>query len=240
MTWPKVGGGGSGGGSVVPTPGGSTTQVQYNNAGLIAGAAGLTYDNTTNTLTLAAGVQTASAPAVTVSQTWNNAAVVFIGKVNNFTSLASASNSIVERWTVNGADIAYFTRLGRAVFLGSVTNGADITAGTYLQAQTYVQCLGSTAYLTFGSASDVSLCRISAGVMGLGSGGASSTAGQLYAQTLRTQQVTVASLPSAATAGAGASSFVTDALAPTWNTAVVGGGTVKCKVVSDGSIWLAG
>jgi len=40
------GGGGSG------TPGGSDTQVQFNDAGAFGGDAGMTYDKTTNTLTI--------------------------------------------------------------------------------------------------------------------------------------------------------------------------------------------
>lgn len=52
--------------------------------------------------------------------------------------------------------------------------------------------------------------------------------------------VVVASLPAAATAGAGARSFVTDALTPTYGAAVTGGGAVKIPVYSDGSNWIVG
>jgi hypothetical protein len=51
---------------------------------------------------------------------------------------------------------------------------------------------------------------------------------------------TVATLPSAATAGAGARAFVSDALAPTILTTVAGGGAVKVPVYSDGANWLVG
>ena len=51
---------------------------------------------------------------------------------------------------------------------------------------------------------------------------------------------TVATLPSAVTAGAGARSFVTNALAPTFGTTVVGGGTVNTPVYSDGTNWKVG
>lgn len=50
----------------------------------------------------------------------------------------------------------------------------------------------------------------------------------------------VASLPSAATAGAGARSFVTDATATTFLSTVAGGGANKVPVVSDGTNWLIG
>lgn len=51
---------------------------------------------------------------------------------------------------------------------------------------------------------------------------------------------TVATLPSAATSGAGARSFVTDALAPAFGTAVAGGGAVATPVYSDGTNWVVG
>jgi len=50
----------------------------------------------------------------------------------------------------------------------------------------------------------------------------------------------VASLPSAATAGAGAMAIVSDATAPVKGTAVTGGGSVQTLVISDGTNWLAG
>jgi hypothetical protein len=51
---------------------------------------------------------------------------------------------------------------------------------------------------------------------------------------------TVATLPSAATAGAGARSFVTNALTPVFGSNVVGGGTVNVPVYSDGTNWKVG
>jgi hypothetical protein len=51
---------------------------------------------------------------------------------------------------------------------------------------------------------------------------------------------TVATLPSAATSGVGARSFVTDALTPTFGATVVGGGAVATPVYSDGTNWKVG
>jgi hypothetical protein len=51
---------------------------------------------------------------------------------------------------------------------------------------------------------------------------------------------TVATLPSAATAGVGARSFVTDANAPTFGSTVAGGGAVATPVYSDGTNWKVG
>jgi hypothetical protein len=51
---------------------------------------------------------------------------------------------------------------------------------------------------------------------------------------------TVATLPSAATSGKGARSFVTDASAPTFGATVSGGGAVATPVYSDGTNWKVG
>jgi hypothetical protein len=51
---------------------------------------------------------------------------------------------------------------------------------------------------------------------------------------------TVATLPSAVTSGAGARSFVTDALAPTFGATVVTGGAIAVPVYSDGTNWKVG
>jgi len=52
--------------------------------------------------------------------------------------------------------------------------------------------------------------------------------------------VAVASLPAAATAGAGARMFVNNALSPVFGSAVVGGGAVTVPVYSTGSAWNVG
>jgi hypothetical protein len=51
---------------------------------------------------------------------------------------------------------------------------------------------------------------------------------------------TVASLPSASTVGRGSRTFVTDALAPTFQATVTGGGAVFTPVYSDGTNWKVG
>ena len=51
---------------------------------------------------------------------------------------------------------------------------------------------------------------------------------------------TVATLPSAATSGTGARTFVSDALAPAFGATVVTGGAVATPVYSDGTNWKVG
>lgn len=55
-----------------------------------------------------------------------------------------------------------------------------------------------------------------------------------------TTSYTVATLPSAATSGAGTRTFVTNALTPTFGSTVVGGGAVFTPVYSDGTNWKVG
>jgi hypothetical protein len=83
------GGGGSGGGG--GTPGGSNTQIQYNNSGAFAGASGLTTNGTE--LTIASGTVTADAPVLNMSQTWNNAAVTFTGLKFNADGTSDANSA---------------------------------------------------------------------------------------------------------------------------------------------------
>lgn len=64
--------------------------------------------------------------------------------------------------------------------------------------------------------------------------------GQVSGGTVKTATTTVAGLPSAATAGAGARAFVTDATACTLASTPTGGGAVKCPVYSDGAAWKEG
>jgi hypothetical protein len=68
-------------------------------------------------------------------------------------------------------------------------------------------------------------------------------AGQVYGTSLRTAQTTVAGLPNAATAGAGARAFVTDSNATMTagiGATVAGSGSNKVPVYSDGTNWIIG
>lgn len=57
---------------------------------------------------------------------------------------------------------------------------------------------------------------------------------------IATNATTVANLPTAATAGAGARAFVTDANSTSFNASLVGGGSNAVPVFSDGSAWKVG
>ena len=75
------------------TPGGSTTQLQYNNAGAFAGMSGTAWDDTNRSLAITGATVTTSKPILDLSQTWNNAGVTFTGWKLNITDTASATAS---------------------------------------------------------------------------------------------------------------------------------------------------
>lgn len=86
---------------------------------------------------------------------------------------------------------------------------------------------------------DTGIKRNAAGVVEINTGTAGALA-DLLLKNVRTNPTTVASLTAAATAGAGARSFVTDATTPTFGATVVGGGAVSTPVYSDGANWKVG
>lgn len=77
--------------------------------------------------------------------------------------------------------------------------------------------------------------------VGSGTGAQTQTTGlTIRAGTAVMTSYTVAALPTAATAGAGARAFVTDALTPVFGSEVVGSGAVGVPVYSTGSAWNVG
>lgn len=92
---------------------------------------------------------------------------------------------------------------------------------------------------------DTGMSRLAFNSLTLGSSNGSSSASLTLTNLnaggyVKTQSTTVAGLTAAATAGAGARSFVTDATATTFLSTVAGGGANKVPVVSDGTNWLIG
>ena len=58
-----------------------------------------------------------------------------------------------------------------------------------------------------------------------------------FTGAINTDGYTVSTLPAGAI---GMRAYVTDAVAPTWNGTLTGGGTVKCPVFHNGTTWVAG
>jgi hypothetical protein len=92
------------------SPGGSTTQLQYNNGGAFAGTSGITTTGTE--LGIASGTKTASAPILDLSQTWNNAAVTFTGLKLNIANTASGAGSLLANFQVDGTSLFGVSKSG--------------------------------------------------------------------------------------------------------------------------------
>lgn len=120
---------------------------------------------------------------------------------------------------------------------GNVTVGHPSTGG-------YTTLHGSTS--TYFNVAGSSIAQVYSGGIRPQTDNASTlgTASQRWTEVqalrVRTHGVTVAGLPAAATAGAGARAFVTDANATTFASIVAGGGANGVPVYSDGTNWRIG
>jgi hypothetical protein len=125
------GGGGSG------TPGGSDTQVQFNDGGTFGGDAGLTYDKTNNILDLQS-IDFATTPTATDAigrLHWNNdeGSLILTLKGGNITiPLGQSVTSLVynaEATTLNKGEVVYaFGASGQRVSVKRAVNTADSTS----------------------------------------------------------------------------------------------------------------
>ena len=117
------GGGGSGGGGG-GTPGGSSGQVQYNNAGAFGGMSGTAWNDTNRALTITGATLTADAPVLDLTQTWSNAAVTFTGIKLNATSTASAAASLLMDLQLGTASKFSVSKVGVASVPNTGANGS--------------------------------------------------------------------------------------------------------------------
>jgi hypothetical protein len=305
----------TGSGGAATTPGGSTTQIQYNNAGTFGGVSTMTFDGTNVTLAgrlINSYNGTASSPAKVLTGTW------FTGGTSTTTKpqlLIEPSGTTSTAWSTSGTGLGVNAASG---FTGSLLDlqvngtrkiaafsngnvgtqssygfgildvGANLYAGVRASGAWLCEfsdggfAVKSNSYIGFGSSPtpsgyagwpDTLLFRDAAGVVAQRAGTAAQAfrlyntftdnsnyerlsttwssnvcytkaenagtgSARLYVPV--TGATTVASLPSASTAGAGARAFVTDASATTFLSTVSGGGANKVPVVSDGTNWLIG
>jgi hypothetical protein len=113
LSWDAAGGG---------TPGGSDTQVQFNDGGSFGGDAGLTFNKTSKALTLGGGTVTTSSPVIDAAQTWNAGGVTFTGLKFNATDTASAAASLLMDLQVGGSSKFNVTKTANASIGGGSTN----------------------------------------------------------------------------------------------------------------------
>jgi len=125
----EISGGSSSGGST--SPGGSDTQLQFNDGGSFGGDAGLTYDKTANTLTITGGTDSTGARSLVVSRDWDTNASFIEGTDLRFTTSGTANFGTVEAMynrLIHGStgtiDAAYgfYSDVRRGTGAGAVTN----------------------------------------------------------------------------------------------------------------------
>jgi hypothetical protein len=125
--------------------GGSTTQVQYNNAGALAGSANLTFNGTTltaNALTVSTGNLTFSGTAQRITGDFSNATVANrlmfqTSTVNGNTSVAAIPNGTsvqanIRAFANSDPTNASFTDIGADPTVGSFLRAERAGTGTYL------------------------------------------------------------------------------------------------------------
>ena len=157
VKWAAASGGG--------TPGGSDTQVQFNDSSAFGGDAGLTFNKTNKALTVGGATITADAPVLNLSQTWNNASVVFTAVKVNATATAANNSSLLVDLQVAGSTKFKIDRYG------AVTGDQYIVSGSQNSLQYNSVRIGNTSYIGFTSGSystsaDAGIYRDSAGVIG--------------------------------------------------------------------------
>lgn len=128
LTWTAPTGGGGGNGS----PGGSNTQVQFNNAGTFAGDAGFTYDQNTNILSVFqanavtfVGNLTGVASNATVANTVRYSSQPNITSVGTLINLNVAGEVQAGSFTGDGGNLS---NLSAANLVGSVPLAAHVTS----------------------------------------------------------------------------------------------------------------
>lgn len=177
-----------------------------------------------NVATFLAAPSSANLLAALTTSTGTGSNVFSIAPTFTGTITAAAANfsGAVSSVGLNSTGFAFAA--GKALNMGISANLGNITA--YDLSAAYIGCVYDALSHTF-NASGTTKLTIASGVV-------------TAAVPVKLPTYTVATLPAAATAGAGATAYVTDALAPTFLTAVVGGGAIPTTVFSDGTSWRAG
>jgi hypothetical protein len=116
-TWAAGGGGGGG------SPGGSNTQVQFNDSGTFGGDTGFTYNKTTDAVTI--GVQQTSQGSLVLANT----------AAGSYSTTINASNSASAAWTLTlpttaGSNGQVLTTNGSGVTSWTTVSGGSLTVGT--------------------------------------------------------------------------------------------------------------
>jgi hypothetical protein len=223
-------------GTVASSPGGSDTQVQFNDGGSFGGDAGLTFNKTSKTITLGGGTVTTSSPVIDAAQTWNDGAVTFTGLRFNATDTASAAGSLLMDLQVGGASNFKVTKTGVitvGVGAGSTTCEFGINANNHMRFNSTVRGINlfseadvfvssNTGRYFLGTSNDIILTRRGAANLRLGAADAAAP----VAQTLSVQSVVAST-----TNTAGANLTITGSQ----GTGTGAGGSIVFQVAPAGS-----
>lgn len=118
-------------------------------------------------VTITGGTVTSSSkPILNTTQTWNDAAVDFVGFKQNITITAANTNSLLFDWQVGGTSYLKLTQFGDLV--GSAFTGSDFS----VRLQNGSLKLGSASIVSWGSGNaagsmDSGLARVAAGIVGV-------------------------------------------------------------------------
>lgn len=249
LSWVAQSGGGG-------SPGGSTTQIQYNSAGSFAGAAALTYATSGDLLTVTAQAATdkplivkgAASQSANLTE-WRNSSGTVLASVSSTGSSYSNAGFSSDLYTTATGATTISSNGGRKIVIPATIGGLHMFSGSTREVYWNWDGIGLRSDAVYAwnnsttvnvSPGDTSLCRLGAAKVGVGNGNSNNSSGQIVAAVVQTTSATVATLPSASTVGAGSRSFVTDATSTTYLSTVAGGGANKVPVVSDGTNWLIG
>ena len=150
--------GGSSSGSGA-TPGGSSGQLQFNNAGAFGGGAGTAWDDTNRALTISGATVTSSKPLLDLSQTWNAGGVAFSALKLNVTDTASANGSLLLDLQVGGVSKFNISKIGSLTAAGSIS---AYSSGLW--------SVSDSGGIFLGASSDVVLKRDAANTLALRNG----------------------------------------------------------------------
>ena len=219
-------------------PGGVDTQMQFNNAGVVAGSAAIRA-----VLVAGAGGFADATNARLIVGTAGSGVLLHA----NFGELYFINEAATAYANINISQLYASYR----ILCDNVTAGNNSYCAASSTTYTYGGFrVGSGSGVwwasTVGGANtdaviDTGILRDSVGVLSVvlpaGGYGDFKAKNIVVDNVVKLKNFTVATLPSAATSGAGAQAYVTDALTPAYNTTVAGGGAVKICVLSDGTNW---
>lgn len=153
--------------------------------------------------------------------------------------IANSNGSVASPVFAGNAGRGFYEGIGGVVITDGAVATAAIASNRFLIPGEVVFGWNSGGSVQTVQTSDISFARKTTGVAEVNNG----TAGSYAGSALVISPQTVAQLPAAATAGAGARAFVTDGsttLILGLGLAVVGGGANKVPVYSDGTNWIVG